>query len=282
MSAFDEFIAAGVAEGWYGTVNRSGILRGGSLIEPGAGVATGSPMLRLKAIQSADIGIPQPDQVPIGGDNVSNGNFNFASEDPVAFTITKGVFQMILDGLMQGTKILTRGGMKFGVLAPRNYDPADMCWIIQSQVKKQNTGLRGLSGWHGYIIPISSASPMGRDNFATRAAAADRVRVTCQPADKMPNGVLIDDTNFDVEGGAVIPFTSDYPIYMQRFTGNGVLDTFTLAKAAAENSGDVVRVDVNGVAQVYGTDFTVSGTSLVFDDEPAENAEIVATVGYRP
>lgn len=284
MSEFDEFIAAGVDLCFYGTVDEEGILVGGTATAPANGNATGNVMTRLKAVQSADLSIPQPDEVSIGGDNRSNGTFTFASEDTPSFTLQQGIFQMILDALQQGTKVMTDGGTKMGVLAPNDYDPADMCWVLQSPAKKKNQGVSGLKGWMGYVIPISTGFPIGPDGMNTRAGKANRTRITTQPADKLFTGVPIDDTNFGTEGGCIVPFTNDFPLYFQRFTGDGDEDTFTLWKAPAVASAEQVSVYVDGVKKTYTTHYAVTGTSLVFTtgNEPEAGEKIVVKVGYRP
>lgn len=284
MVAFETFIAAGVDQAWYGTLDAAGLLKGGTKTAPVAGNAVGSPMLRLTGVQSADITIPQPDQVNIPGDNKTQGSFLFASEENPAFTIETGVFNQALQALEQGTQEYQEGGARLGVLAPVDLDPQDMCWILQSPTKKKDVGYNGLKAWHGYIIPASTAIPMGRNSFATRAGASDRHRVTANPASKTPSGTPIDETNFLTEGGAVIPFTSDYPIFYQRWTGDGTEDAFTMAKAAVANTADAVVVRVDGVKQVYTTDYTVSGSTLTFagGSIPDAAAVIVAQIQYNP
>lgn len=277
--SFEQLIAMGVDLGFYGVVGSNGYLNGGSLVAPAAGNAAGSPMLRLKGIVGADPTVPEAEVIPVPGDNTNQGSFIVDSDASPAFTIEKSVFDMAVDALTQGTLVYQYGDIKLGVLQPADAGRPDMCWVLQSPVKRKDAGQEGRKGWSGYIIPLTSASPLGRDRFATRAVATDRIRVAVSKTSMLPDGLVLDDTNLGTTGGAMFPFTSDYPIYLQRWTGDGVATTFNLAFTPP--SAEAVQVRINGVLQLLTTNYTVniSAKTMTFLVAPANNAAIVGVNG---
>jgi hypothetical protein len=280
---FDEFIAGGVDLMFGGVVGPDGYLNGGSADAPAAGNTNGSAMLRFKGAVSADPTVQESDPVDVPGDNGSQGSFDFGPEGSPRFTIEKSVFSLLRDALVQRTKTFTEGNVKMGVLQPSSYNPEDFCWILQSPVKKKDAGLDGRQAWHGYIIPLSTVTPLGRDQFRTRTVATDRMRVSCNPVTMLFDGLEVDDTNFGTDGAPIIPFDSDYPLLYQRWTGDGAEDTYITDVAAVSTAELIVKVD--GVLQVLTTDYTynTSTREIVFavGSVPAAAAVITARIGFR-
>ncbi|MBK8035298.1 MAG: hypothetical protein IPK17_38500 [Chloroflexi bacterium] len=286
MSAFDSFIAAGVDLAFYGVNDEDGYLKGGTLTAPANGSTAGSPMLRMKGMVNADVAIAEPATVNVPGDNGTQGQFIFPPDTTPAFTLEASVFKLATQALAQGTLTYADGDTTLGVLQPNEYDPPDMCWILQSPSKKKDVGVNGVKAWSGYIIPTTQAYPIGRAAMRTREAATDRMRVTANPASMLPDGLAIDETNFGATGGVIVPFTNDYPIFMQRFTGDGTETDFTLTYAPAVNAASQIRVRVNGVLAVFGTDYTVnlSTKTITFQAGhiPTAGQKIIARIGFNP
>lgn len=285
MSNFDSFIAAGVELGFFGVIDTNGDLIGGNATPPAAGTAIGNAMANIRGLTNADPVISPPDIVNIPGDDGTEGSFGFPAQGSPAFNVDKSIFHLMQDAIMQRTKTYDEGGIRMGILQPNTNNPEDVCWIIQSPTKKKDAGLNGLKAWSGYIIAISNVYPLGRQAFAGRAGASDRYRVVTQPADKLFNGVAIDTTNFGTAGGCIVPFDNDFPIFAERWTGNGIATDYTLKYKPAEYNLNQIRIRVNGVLQVYGTAYIItSGLTVVFQagNIPANNAKIVSVVGYDP
>lgn len=279
MPTFEQFIAAGVDLAFYGVIDDAGYLNGGSLAAPAAGNPDGSPMLRLRGVINTDPTVPEPEIVNIPGDNGTQGSFIFGSDASPAFTLEKSVFDLALQALAQGTLVFEDGTVKMGVLQPEAPNHPDLCWVLQSPSKKKDVGQNGLKAWTGYIIPLTQAFPLGRGAFNTRAGASDRMRIAVSPAAQNFDGMQLDETNFGTASAPIIHFTSDYPIYFHRFTGNGVEDTFMLAHKPA--SANEVRVRVNGTLLMLTTHYTVNLTTkeITFVTPPANGAKIVVRAG---
>lgn len=279
MAAFDSFIAAGVDLGFFGRVGNDGYMASGGGATPANGNAAGSAATRVRGLTNADPSVPAADVVNIPGDNTSMGSFGFSSEANVAFNVDKSVFNLLHDAIMQRTTTHDEGNIRMGILKPTKNDPEDIFWILQGPSKKYDPGVRGVKAWTGFFVPISNVYPGGRQAYATRAAASDRYRVITTPADMLFSGLLLDDTNFDTDGGNVVPFTNDYPIYAQTWRGDGTEDTFTMAYAPAEYNDDQIVIRVNGTLMAYTSGFTASGVTIVFAAPPAAGAKIVALIG---
>jgi hypothetical protein len=275
MAAFNQFIAAGVDLGFYGVLDSTGYLNGNSLTAPAAGDAAGAPMLRVRGVIGADTTVPEPEVVNVPGDNGSQGNFLFGSDESPAFTIEKSVFDQTFNALAQGTKTLAVGDITLGVLQPNSPNWPDICFILQSDAKRKGGTSDGVRGWAGYIIPVTSVQPLGRDNFATRAAASDRLRVAANPASLLPTGGPINETAFGTDGGPIIDFTADNPVTMHRFTGDGTETVFQLAYTPV--SAAKTHVYVNGTKLAPTTDYTVSTTTreITLTAAPANSTKIV-------
>lgn len=286
MSGFSDFIAAGVDLTFYGTVDSDGYLNGGSLTAPANGATNGSTMLRLNGTVSADLAIATPTEVNIPGDNGSQGQFVFQAESPPAFTLENSVFKLATQALAQGTTTYADGDMTLGVLQPNEYNPADMAWILQSPAKRKSGSGTGASGWTGYIVPRTNAVPLGRAQLRTREAAVDRYRIVTNPVSMLMDGLVVDDTNFGTTGAPVIPFANDYPIFEQRFTGDGTQDEFVLAYAPAVNSAAQIRIRINGVLATITTDFLVNLSTRVITFQsghiPTAGQKIIARIGFNP
>ena len=61
------------------------------------------------------------------------------------------------------------------------------------------------------------------------------------------------------------------PVISDLFTGNGVLDTFTLSAPATTNT---VIVAISGVVQIPTDNYTVTSTTLLFSTPPIDTAEV--------
>jgi hypothetical protein len=182
--------------------------------------------------------------------------------------------------LSQGTLVHEDGDTAFGVLQPADPTYPDMCLVFQRQAKSRESGSLGTSRIDGVIIPKAQIIPLGSQNFQGRSAAVFRYRVIANKSDKYPWGLAFGPTNLDTLEGPIIPFSSQYRLDVQRWTGNAIEDEFTLTQTPAGESGAKVRVYVAAVKKVYTTDYTVvaSTKKITFEasDIPADGAIVVA------
>ena len=128
------------------------------------------------------------------------------------------------------------------------------------------------------------SSTLFSDDFTTKTTTdlteGDNLYFTNTRADAR---VDILRTDLTVDGNAEVHFNNltNVPVIVKDvFTGNGVQTDFTMS--ATPGSPDALIVTLNGVTQTPGSDYTVSGTSLIFSTPlPSGQVAIVRHVGYQ-
>lgn len=256
MAGFDEFIAAGVDMCYYGIVDDEGYLQGGAT-PPVNGNATGGAMLRIRGAVSADPTIPEPEVVDVPGDNRSQGQFIFDAAGFPSFALGNTVFDLARIALLNGSTKHSDGDITSAALQPEDATLRDVCWVLQSPAKKKDIALNGVQAWSGYIIPSSQVYPLGRAGFNTKQAAQENSRVVTNPAGVRPDGASIA-TLYGKPSAPIIPFSADNPVVFHTWRGNGTEDEFVLPYVVAAASAAKVNIRVDGAAQTYTTDFTVT------------------------
>jgi hypothetical protein len=226
MGTFNKNIAAGNAYAFGGFLDSLGFLTGGSPDVPANGSSSG--MFRIDAVKSASPAVPEPDSEIISGDDQSYGEFTFDSIAERKFTVEFAVQDMLTDSRILGVNLETFGEIVMGAMDIENAPERDLAAIFQSRAKKQGTGIKGQKGWSGTMVALATGKPLGRAAFEERTGAAYRLSLTPQIAQYNPWGVTLADASTGTTGLRYRPFTSEYPIHMQSFTGDGATTEFDL------------------------------------------------------
>lgn len=269
--------AAGTRLAYLGFIDTVGFLLGGATTAPANG--SGDGMLQLLGIQEAAVGITEGEAVLVPGDDGIIAQFLFSPDALPEFVMNLGAHDLDQDALLQGTLVEQLGQIKIGVLQPNSPVYPDACLIIQGEAKSKDTGSDGTKAWEGYFIPVVSLQPLGRETFAGRTAAVNRIKGVTQVASKKPWGVTITDAILGTDGAPVLPFKSNYPLTMHRYTGTGAGgQSVVLDKTPASLSEIVVHSDT--ALLVATTDYTISGATLTFVTNPAAGAKVVIVYGF--
>jgi len=281
--------AAGAASVYYGAVDSSGYLIGGTATAPDAGNANGSAMLQLEGVKNFPFSPNAPERMNITGDDGAIGQFLWNPIELPTGDTTFAVSDMTFAALAMNTLVHTVGGYEFLGIQPASVTYQDLCFLVTSQAKSRTSGSVGSSIFHNYLIMKANAYYQGRDVFAERGEAAWVYNLIANKADRYPWGLAFSDaSNGDVEF-VVMEFTSAYRPIIQRWTGNNVLDTFNLAKNIAEDSASNIAVYVDGVAQTWAAGAPTAGQfgitedttdELVLGTVPGAAAKIVALYGW--
>jgi hypothetical protein len=214
-------IAAGNRYAFGGFVNSFGFMIGAAASAPAAGTSSG--MFQVKGIKTAAPASPEPEAVPVSGDDELLGEFQFDSITERRFTAEFSVGNLTQEAALQGTNVQTLGEISVGALDVLEGLEFDTCWIFQSRAKKQDTGVRGQKAWQGTIVPLATAKPLGRAAYEERTAALYRFSISPQVAGYHPWGLTVLDANAGTPGMRFLPFQSEYPVHIQAFTGNAAL-----------------------------------------------------------
>lgn len=258
MTAPNKYIAAGTQLAFLGLVDGQGFFLGSTSATTN-GKSEG--MIRLTGIQSANPGPAEGEDVNVPGDDGPLGKIEFGPAETPAFVVSTGAFNIDLDAKLQGTAVETIGDIKVGVLQPNDPSNPDVMMIIQSKSKSKDDGSDGTKSWSGYIIPIMTAQPLGRESFEGRTAASNRIKVTTNIASRKPWGVTILDADLGTTGAPLLAFTADNPITMHVFKGDGAASTFTLDKTPVSQSKVIIFKETAPLTA--GVDYTVNTLTRV-------------------
>lgn len=278
MASFTKSIAAGNSYAFLGFIDSNGFMVGSSTSAPSQGAA-GSAMIRLLGIKTAAPTVPEREVVQVTGDDDLMGEFDFSSLTSRSFVAEFAVQDLATEALLLGTNVETLGEIKLGALDVVSPAELNVCLIIQSRAKKQDTGSVGQAGWQGVIIPLATAAPLGRDTFNERSPGVFRMQITPQTASNNPWGITILDANTGTTGLRYRPFTSENPITMHAHTGNAALSTFTLDYAPI--SAAKTSVTSRRVAQTVTTVSTSSPYSVTISGTPIGGSQMVTVYEYN-
>ena len=260
MSGSRSNIAAGTQLAFYGIYDSAGRLKGsttGTLAQGGVG----SGMKRLVGIKRANPGPTEPEDVQITGDDSPIGSIEFGPAETPSFIIENAVFDLDIQAAMQGTVVQSLQDLRLGVAQPENPVYPDICLIIQGKAKKQDAGVKGIKAWVGVIVPVASVIPVGREEFSERTPGVNRYQVNTQVASKQPWGVTIADGDLGTTGAPLIPFTSDNPITMHTFIGDGAETDFVVDLTPVE-VGKIIIHEGNGQQLGVTTEFTLATKTI--------------------
>lgn len=279
MAGSQKSVAAGFQQVWLGFLDSNGFLLGSNTTAPAAGAA-GSGMMRVAGVKSAPITTPERELVQVSGDDGLIAEFDFDSLTSRGFVAEVAIQDLLRDGRLNGTPVESIAGGLMGYLDILDAAEYDVCMLLQSRSKKQDAGVVGKKAWSGYYMPLGTAQPLGRGGFDERGAATYRLNITPQRASKNAWGVtMLDDSASDITA-FFRPFSFDYPIYLHRWTANGVLTTFNLDNTPVDTGSLAVYSSV-GAAQTVNS-VSTSGKTLTLNSAPANNLGLVGMVQYQP
>lgn len=251
-------LQAGVRDCWLSFLDTNdNIAIGNNTTAIAAGDIRGS--YPFVGIQSMPTSILEGEVVPVPGDDTTLGSFIFASAEPREFLMNFGQGDLELDALLQGTLVETVGNIKVGLGDPGNPVYPTVCLIVNSRAIKRNAGVSGQGEWAGMIYPVVQIQPLNRETFEGRTAGVFRYKGVAQAAFNHPWGVTLASAVNGNLSSFCFPFTSNYPLTMDAFRGNGVKASWVLNKtpvSVAETNAWVERVSL-GISSVTPATKTV-------------------------
>lgn len=240
--------------------------------------AAGSPGFRVLAAKDAqNIGAPDPDAVPITGDDAYQGGFIFPSAQVRKFTATAAVLGLDINAILNGSKAYAIGNSEVGILDATPFTALSLAMITTSQAKSAQGSDIGQGLFSGYIIPQIQGVPLGRQTMTERAAGINRIGFVESPAAQFPWGETFTSSNFNVLQGTLIFWTSQYRKAMHRFTGDGATTVFgpLLYVPASTSISDIV-VYVNGYKRTTGVTVQQTAQTITITPAPLAADKVVA------
>lgn len=268
-----ERIGAGFAYVAYGFNDTDGYFLGGTTTAPTAGDQTGSPLTRLTGGRVMPVSIPEPELVPADGDDQTYVQFQFDPAD-----LPSGILETVqrndaFEADAQGTAVDVDGNIRIGALDPRDRATQSICFYLMRQAR---TTAGAVKRQHLYldstvVKPLYNTVEQRTFNSYQYSLAVSRsARVAW---------TTVNDSEHGTTGMSLTPIESDYPLMIQRWTGDAAETVFNLHRQLQTGGSSIVYV--NDVKQSGGgVDYTLTGTTLTFTVAPASAARIVAVWEY--
>jgi hypothetical protein len=280
------YIAAGFARCDFHQLDSSGLPAGvtGTVTAGATGVAAG----RITAVTTMNINIPASTPVPIPGDNILQGTFQFPSDAARSFEMQFSEDDFADRLAFQGIKTRNVGNHSF---AGRDISPFalnNIMFIGVSNASAQAAGIKGLGMYAGVFATRAQMSIQGRNTFANRGAALFSGTVTLNAMDAYPWGETFQVANEGYTQSFIEDWTLAYPVTVHRWTqSGGAVTVFNLGETPASTSLDDVLVyviDANGNANRQTAGVTISATNrtITFGVAPSAGLAIIAFYGYVP
>lgn len=266
----DQFDSAGVALAYWARNNTSGYPLG-----PTGSIANGSDasMSRLVGIQSIGVTLQQPRQVNIGGDDGAIAVYFFESEALPSGNMVLGAFDATLTSQAQNTKTYADGDWDVPLLQPSGAVYNSITLLTISQAKSAASGSFGNPGFMGKFYPRVQIVPLGDAGLTNATGTTFTHALIANKFSVLPWGTSLSIANNGATEAAVYgPFYSEGRPLLHTHVGDAADTTLTLAQTPSAANGNKVKAWKNGVALVYTTDYSVSGTTFTFVSAPAAGA----------
>lgn len=246
MPVFQKALAVGnrLAFGWF--IDDNGFMLGANTTAPANGLA-GSGAFNLEGIKTAAPTQPDPDIVPVTGDDALLAEFSFDAIDARTFTAEFSVTDLTIISQITGVTVQTWGEVRAAIMDIPSAPERNMGFLFQSRAKKRDTGVVNQKGWHSKIIPLATATPLGRASFDERGAAVFRMSISPQTAGYDPLAFTIQTANYNTTGGRFFENTHENPIHIKAYRGDAAAVLFNLDYtpiSAAKTYFAVRRVNV--------------------------------------
>lgn len=281
------YIAAGFARLDFHRLDSNGLPAGvtGTVTAGAAGVAAG----RITAVVTANINIPAATAVPVPGDNVLQGTFQFPSDQPRSFDVQFSEDDFADRQSFQGIIPRAIGNHEFSGRDISPFALNNIMMIGVSNAQARASGIAGLGMYAGVFTTRAQMSVRGRAGLTNRAAALFEGTVTLNAMDSYPWGETFKSTVEGYTQSFIEDWTLAYPVTCHRWTQGGTATTvFNLGETPASTSlSDMLlyRVDANGQAILQSSGVTIDATNrtATFSIAPsATDLALVAWYGYLP
>lgn len=250
----------GIKGFWYNLRDSAGYFNEAA----GAGDADGTGMTRARGAKSIATQVPDADRLTQGGDNETLFSKLVESDSLPGGTYTSAVHDPAFDATCQGVTNETLAGATVGFVGTAPDTLADLVVIIHMETTDLATGA---TKWLSLLCPKSQVKPnFGTGN--TKQYMDFNYSITFDKVTQMPWGASA------AKAVPLRPISDDNPVLEHAFTGNNTVVAFTLPYSPTGTSPFDATVWVDGVLQVYTTDYTIAGAVITFGVAPAANTKI--------
>lgn len=288
LANITEYISAGFARLDFHRTDSNGLPAGVTgIVTPGA---VGVPAGRIRAAKTMNINVPKPDLVPVTGDNVPQGTFEFPSAAVRAFDIAFASDDFVDRDAFQSIHPVNIGDHSFSGRDTLPFQINDILLVGVSNASAKMPGILGLGMYAGVFSTRAHILVQGRTTFAERAAAEYMGSVALNAMDSYPWGqTFVGDASHEGYTQSFIEdWTLAFPVTVHRWTQSTGLNTFFLGETPANTSLNTVLVydidTVTGNWMRLTSNVTIDqvNRSLTFVTPPLNGHAIVSWYGYIP
>lgn len=279
------YITAGFQRVDFHRLDSSGLPAGvtGTVTAGATGVAAG----RITAAKTMNITTPTSEKVPVTGDNISQGTFQFPGAEVRGFELTAAEDDFADRLAFQNIKTRNIGNYSFAGRDIAPFSLNNIMFIGVSNASAQESGVKGLGMYAGVFATRAQVLVRGRDSFAERAAGGFAFDFTLNLMDSYPWGETFQIANEGYTQSFVEDWTLQYPVTCHRWTQSSGVTVFNLGETPASTSLDDVLIyviDANGNAnrQTAGVTINATNRTITFGVAPGDGLTVVAFYGYVP
>lgn len=273
-----KLIQAGVSNARIALVGNDGLITGNTTTLPSS--TAGNPDMALIGIQDMTTGILENDVVPVPGDDGILGGFIFESAEPRTMMLNTGQQDFLIDSTLQGTNVVTIGGLTGMVLAPVNPEYVSASILVSTRLQPKDAEAFGAK-WKVYYYPLVTISPMDVAQLQGRTAASFRYKAVAQTVTNYSYGTTITGAVEGTSGIVALVLKSNYPMAMIRFTGAGSAGPYTgLTQTPSATASDSIVVLNRTVQATTAYTFSTTNKTITMGSSVASGVPLVVLYAY--
>ena len=178
-----------------------------------------------------------------------------------------------LDAILTDTSTVEVGEATIGgMFTSQQGNEVDVCVLVSRQALDTTDGSQQVRRWQTYLFPMGRIVPRGA---SPEQGSADENGYDFIPtvATEYPWGHAFTDADEGYTSAQMLRSTTENPVVMERWDGNGTLDTFNLSWTPISTAKTAVFAD--GVAATVSSVSTTLNT-VTLDSAPSNDAVLVA------
>ena len=240
--------------------------------------ANGYDGIQVSGAQSFQINAPDAQIIPFLGDDVLFAQMFLPPTTGVSATLNTQKNDMDALALFTNTSVETINSdiQMAGNYTSNQGNEQDVALLItRNALDTDNTSTKfGSQRWQTYIVNKGNVFPKGA-SIEQNAAEVDAYNVVMTPTSVPPWQKSFTNATNGYTTAQYLVLTSEYPITMEKYTGNGTLTTFNTTFTPV--SVAKTAVFVNGtIATVSSVD--TGASTFTLSSAPAASANVVALV----
>jgi hypothetical protein len=272
---------AGLNYLFYGPVDGSGLLIGGTATPAVAGDTNGNPMLQLEYAKDFPVNPVEGQTENVTGDNTIANKYLFPPGDYPESMMVAGQYDADFHALVESTKVKDTAGISYVGIQPKNPNYRQMCYIVQSDGFSKDDGSTDEAMWQVMYVLKAQTQSLARSSFTEVAAGDIQYKLVWNQASNMPWGETFTETDNGYTQTVATIFYSQYPWHQAAFTGDNTQTDFVLPYTPVD-SADWMTVWVDSVEKTYTTDYTIDDATktVSFVAAPTTDANIQIAYGF--